>query len=470
MSQEVIIQGDIAYLSSSKALVTISNSSPITNDSASYISATPKNKPNTKEIEFVSWGKNNELPNEIMKSIYKNVTVSANIDFNAKVAYGSRIKVMRKTDDYKPDGTLKVKEVPYKEAEDIYEFLENNNINRIFQEFGNDLAVFSDAFIEFTFDSNTPRKIAMIRQKEVAFSRLSKQDKTKKRIEWHGYSGGWAEGKQDEDLIVTPFLDRDAPLFDLKNRTGRLPGEDGKARKDDKEPRYMMSLALPMPGRYYYAKSYWWSIFESGWYDFSCAIPKLKKALIENQMVLRYHVQINENFWAKLFKSEGISESDPKKVKERKTEFYTQIDKFLAGEDNAGKNFASHFKYDQIKGFEVHDIIIKPLEQFIKGGEYIEDSEEATNMISNPMGVHPSTIGASPGKGNNLNGSSQRELFTIKQAMQSSIREQMLSVLEIVKVINGWDRNIEFVIPNIMLTTLDKNTGAEKVIGNNSIE
>jgi hypothetical protein len=46
----------------------------------------------------------------------------------------------------------------------------------------------------------------------------------------------------------------------------------------------------------------------------------------------------------------------------------------------------------------------------------------------------------------------------------------LLLPLYVVKAINGWDSDIHFVIPNIMLTTLDKNTGAEKVIGNNKTD
>lgn len=62
---------------------------------------------------------------------------------------------------------------------------------------------------------------------------------------------------------------------------------------------------------------------------------------------------------------------------------------FLAGEENAGKGFISHFRYDRIKGFEDKDIIITPLESFFKGGEYIEDSEEVSNMMCYGMGYTP---------------------------------------------------------------------------------
>ena len=41
----------------------------------------------------------------------------------------------------------------------------------------------------------------------------------------------------------------------------------------------------------------------------------------------------------------------------------------------------------------------------------------------------------------------------------------MVLPLYLAREINGWGKDIEFVIPNIMLTTLDKNTGSEKSIG-----
>ena len=50
--------------------------------------------------------------------------------------------------------------------------------------------------------------------------------------------------------------------------------------------------------------------------------------------------------------------------------------------------------------------------------------------------------------------------------MSKPIRDMLLSPLYIVKKINKWDDDIHFVIPNIMLTTLDQGTGAVKSIGN----
>lgn len=98
---------------------------------------------------------------------------------------------------------------------------------------------------------------------------------------------------------------------------------------------------MPVPGRFYYNRPYWWSIFLD-WYEFSCAIPKFKKALLKNQMVLKYHVSINMKFWDKLYDSEGIPKDDKKKRNERKNAFLQQLNDFLSGEENAGKSFVSH--------------------------------------------------------------------------------------------------------------------------------
>jgi len=185
-------------------------------------------------------------------------------------------------------------------------------------------------------------------------------------------------------------------------------------------------------------------------------------------MVIKYQVLVRKGFFEGLFKTEGLT--DDKLKTARRIEFYQQLEDFLASKENAGKNFVSEFEYDLIhKGIEVQDIIIKPIESFIKGGEYIEDSEEASNAICYAMGVHPSLQGASPGKNKTINGTEARELFIIKQSLMKPLRDLLVQPLNIVKSINGWDPDIEFVIPNIQLTTLDKNTGAQKQIGNTKV-
>lgn len=466
------IGGDMAYLKSGAALVVSSTDTGFLEDDKFTPNAVKpgKNSATKKEVEFVPMGKDDKLPAMIMKKIAVNTTVASNVEFKANMIYGDGLLVYRKAVDKKTGKATMVEVLPDDPgAKEIFEVIENSNYKRVMLEFANDLVVFGDSFAHLAFGRHgdgQKQKVVQIWHRETCFSRLSVQDEKTGRILYHGYSSKWGEEVSPENVIVTRFLDRKSPLYDMKVQMGLTPDpETGETKRQDADG-YTLSLGLPVPGRYYYNKPFWWSIFKD-WYDFSCAIPKLKKGLLKHQMVLRYQVSINKAFYGKLFKNEGIT--DVQKQADRKSKFLQELNDFLASAENAGKSFVETFEYDKLNKYEEHDIIIKPLESFIKGGEYIEDSEEVTNVICNTMSVHPSLKGASPGKNKNINGTEARELFIIAQVLFKPIREMMLLPLYMAKEINGWPKDIHFAIPNIMLTTLDKNTGSEKSIGNEKV-
>lgn len=441
------------------ALVTeFSSTTGISTEAGKDSKETVKTEGTSKEIEFYFWGQGNDLPQKLITEAFKNNVVASNLDFNAKIGYGDTVQVVRKHINTKRE--IEYTPLLESEAPEIFEFLKDNNYELLHQEVTHDITLLHNAFVELIMNKTCTRVI-QVRHKEAAFSRLSMMNEDG-RIEYHGYCADW-NNTSEEKVIATPLLDFDNPLYDLKSKMGKKPNNKGKI-ENKKLPRHILHIAPPTPGKFYYQKAYWWSIFESHWFDFSCAIPEFKMNLMKNQMVLKYHVMIRKGFFPELCKTEGIT--DPEKQSARKKEFYQQLEDFLAGKENAGKNILTEFEYDKInKGVEIQDIIIKPIESFIKGGEYIEDSEEASNAICYAMGVHPSLQGASPGKNKTINGTEARELFIIKQALMKPIRNLLLQPLHIVKEINGWDKDIDFIIPNIMLTTLDKNTGAEKQIG-----
>jgi len=461
--KEIYEVGPYAFMSGSKTAVFMSDTSEMVGDSKTPTEPITV-RGTKKEIKFVKRGEHNNLPAEVMEKVYANIAVGSNIEFNSKMAYGDGIMVVKKI---RKEGKLVFEEQLASDQPEIFQFLCDNNYVYSVQEWANDLSVFSDSYVEIIFGRGAGNnKIVSILPVESINSRVSVADEKTGKIEYHGYSTKWHERIESENVQVTRLINRHIPLLDLKRKRGIVLNLQGK-KETEKDNRYILQLMMPTPARYYYGKPYWWSIFTSKWYDFSCAIPELKAALLKNQMVLKYHVKINNEFWVKLFKDEGIT--DHKKMKERKTRFLTELDEFLAGEKNAGKSFVSHFKYDRVKGFTEDDVIITPIESFFKGGEYIDDSEEATSVICYAMGVHPSLIGATPGKGKSTNGTEARELFIIKQAMMKPIRNLLLLPLYLAKEMNGWDTDIDFVIPNIMLTTLDKGTGAIKSIGNEKV-
>ena len=452
-----------AYLAGAKAMVVMGDSRDMVGDAN-----TPTDditiKGMKEQIKFVKRGQNNNLPAEMMDKVYANVTVASNIEFNAKMAYGDGVMVMKKVKDPVTKKVI-LEEQLASDFPDIFKFLEDNNYVNSVQEWSNDLSVFYDSYAEIILEAAS-NKVASLLPCETINSRLSLVNPLTGKIEYHGFSTKWKAGSPD-DIVLTPLLDRRIPILDMKRKLGiELDPTTKKKAAAVKDKRFMLSLCLPTPGRYYNGKPYWWSIFES-WYDFACAIPVFKKALLKNQMVLKYHIKISTTFWDKLFKTEGIT--DEKKKVARKQKFLTDMNSFLSGEENAGKSFVSHYEYDKVKGFEINDIIIEPISSFFKGGEYIDDSEEVTSILCYAMGVHPSVVGAVPGKGKSISGTEARELFIIKQAMMKPIRDLLVLPLYLVKALNGWDPDIHFIIPNIMLTTLDQGTGAVKSIGNQKV-
>lgn len=447
-----------AVMKGEKGIVKLNDSTDLVTDRESKgIDIVPKDQ--KKPIKFIPRGRNNNMMYEIMKKIGHNVTVGSNIEFKNKVIYGDSILVYRKFRD--ESGKIVKEEVLESEYPEIFEFIENNNYPFQRAEIANDLTIFYDSYVEYIFDRNDKPKLVQVKAKETTCSLISEIDEKTGKSEWHGYSAEWHKGNP-EDVVATPLLDRQFPLYDLKRRMGMIPNESGKTELG-KDRRFIHNIRLSTPGRFYYSVPYWWSIFASGWYDFATAIPLFKKALIKNQMALRYVVYIKDEFWNKLYADMKLTKDEDKAAAKQK--FLDDLNDFLCGEENAGKGFVSGFRYDRIKGYEDKDIIITPLESFFKGGEYIEDSEEVSNTLCYAQGVHPSIIGAAPGKGKSINGTEARELFIIEQALMKHYQDCTLEPLYFAKAMNGWPKDIFFSITNCQLTTLDQGTGATKNTG-----
>ena len=455
-----------AYLSGSKALVIFTDSKEMVgNTNTPTADLTPTNMQST-QIKFVKRGLSNKQPVEVMDKIYALSTLGANVQFNSKMAYGDGIMVVKKERDPVTKEIKIVEQLP-SEQKEIFQFLLDNNYIFSAQEWANDIICFFEAYCELIFARDgSSNKIVELNPVESVNSRISMANPDTGAIEYHGYSTKWHEGSQP-DLKATPLLDRKNPLRDLKVRRGIILNLKGKAEVP-KDFAYIMQMMQATPGRYYNGKPYWWAIFESGIYDFACAIPKLRSALIKNQMVLKFHVTIHKDFWRKLFASEGIPDSDTKAKLARRKKFLKDMNDFLSGEENAGKSFISEHEYDMLKGFEKQDIVIKAIENKISGGEYLKDAQQVTDEICYAMEIHPSIIGAS-GNSGSINGTEARELFIIKQAMMKPIRDLLTLPLYVVKEINKWDPDVHFVVPNIMLTTVDNGTGAVKSVGNQKV-
>lgn len=400
------------------------------------------------------WGHDNLLPNHLLGKIGNNDIVSANLKFNRDVCFGLGPKLIRVL------GRSKGKITDYEEVTDgqEFEFFERNDIPLFMQQQLTDMVTFYNVWSKMAYDKNST-KIATIRHQEAAFSRWSIMD-ARGQINFHYYSSEWDKNPTRKNVTCTRVLDEFDAITELK-----MYAAD---RRD-----LVFSAYMPSPGKPYYSRPEWYSIFTSGWYDHSCMVPKLKKAILKNQLGVKYIIYVSPDYFDDIFKKEGIDKNDRAAVKQRVDKEKQAFSDYLSGEENANKAILSLKKMIPSASGGASEqkwIEIVPVQNDLKGGEYIDDTESTANIICYAMGVHSALIGATPGKNSNsLGGSNARELFLMKQALMKPIVDRCMRSLKVIKQYNGWDKDIMITIPEYIFTTLDQNkSGKEESTNTNA--
>lgn len=400
------------------------------------------------------WGYDNLLPNHLLKRIGGNDIVSANLKFNRDVCYGLGPKLIRVLKREK--GRI----VDYEEVTSgkEFDFFERNDIPLFMLQQLTDMVTFYNTFAELGYDKETT-DIAFIRHREAVFSRWSIMNASG-QINWHYYCSEWDKNPTRDKVICTRVLDE----FEAQKELTMYAA----SRKRLIFPAYM-----PSPGKPYYSRPEWYSIFTSGWYDHSCMVPKLKKAILKNQLGVKYIIYVSPEYFENIFKTENIDMNDREAVKKRTDEIKAEFNKYLSGEDNANKAILTMKKLIPSSSGQAQEhkwIEIEPVKNELKGGEYIDDTESTANIICYAMGVHSALIGATPGKNSNtLGGSNARELYMMKQALMKPVVDRSLRVLKVIKQYNKWDPDIMITIPEYIFTTLDQNkSGKEESTNSNA--
>ncbi len=393
---------------------------------------------------YVPWGEDNEQPYLILEKIRDDEVMSSNMWFNICTAYGRGFQA-------KENGGKIT-------SEEIKKFFRRNNMVKFWAEQFTDIKHFFFSVLVIILDSEGKR-VVQIRHKEAVNCRFETCDPKTGKIE-HIFFANWKDNPDDTDIDAIPLLDEDNPVGDLLVRLGREPDpKTGKPGTPVKDKMFAIVNRIPTPGLKYYPFPYYASMFNSGWSKIKAMIPVAKIAKMTNGMVIKFLVELHKDYFKKLFDTEGIT--DPAKKKARKTLEIKNIKDFLSGIDNQNKSWFSTYYIDP-NGKEQKMVRIERVGGEKEGGDYIEDAEEAANIVCYAQGVHPSLIGAVPGKTKgSFSGSDKRELFTMKQALEKLTRDIMIRPFYVLNDINGWD--LEYDIPDLMLTTLDKKTDAEEV-------
>lgn len=413
---------------------------------------------NVQGFRVAPWGVENDLPQQVMAKIDAAEIVGTNANFNWKVAYGLGPKLVEVIRDPETNRVKDFKEVIEGEA---YDWYMRNNVPLLLQEIMTDLSYFGNAFpllIAGDRQPNGGRKgIKGIVHREAMFSRWGL---TKKNlINRHLYCAKWDESPTADEIQDSYVIDEYNAVADINNRL--LLGKD---------TRMCFPIYITSPGRPYYSYPNWWSIFRSGWYDQLTSIPALKKAILKHNLGVRHIIYIADEYFKEKEELLAIDKDNHKGRKELYDEVVKQLCEQVTGEENAGKAVVSKMKMmPSGNGASFEKLMtVDTIKNDISGGEYLTDYETGANIISYAMDVHPSLIGATPGKNSNsLSGSNIREIFIMKQSLSKPMAYLALQWWPVVRKINGWNNNLEIMIQDSLFTTLDQSKSGEVKTANN---
>lgn len=395
------------------------------------------------------WGIQNILPQKVMDKIERVEIIGTNSDFNARVCYGNGPKLAR----LMRDDNGKIRDWAEVTEGKEYDWYLENNVPQLVLEILTDLSYFANAFPLFIFDKKFTGIKRML-HREAMFSRWGLDDND--QIKWLLYSSKWDDSPgsipSKKDIEKSYVIDEYAAVKDIRTQLA------AKAYK-----RVCMALYMPSPGRPYYSYPNWYSMFRSGWYDQISNIPALKSAILEHNLGIRHIIYVSDKYFAYREAQAGVSSDDIEKRKELKKKVVKELNDWACGEENQGKAMTVLKEMTGNGNTEEKYITVETVEDSIKDGEFITDYETVANIISYAMGVHPSLIGAVPGKNSNsLSGSNIREIYLMKQAQMRPFIDLALRPFSIVKQINGWDKDIAVVLPEYIFTTLDQNKSGKQ--------
>lgn len=368
--------------------------------------------------EIAFWGKANDFPDQIEKHIESNPDLANVLQYKGLKLYSFGITYKAQVED--EEGNAKYIDLIIPEIET---WLKRNR--PAFLKMCLEFIKYYNVFPELVLSLDRSQ-ILYLSCKNTKEGRYEVMDKSLGYSKYLYLNPNWATGGaiNDEKTVKIPIIN---PIY--------FPPELLKERKDSLN--YVFPISFPT-GKKYYQLATWTTIITSKWLELANSIPKFKLALMNNQVTLKYHVQMPD-YWMewKYPKFKSLTKEEQKKLIDGEVK---KFDDFLVGVEKAGKSITSIFKTDPATGKEWPGWRVTPIDDKLKDGKYIEDAQEATTKIYSANGVDPALGGFTPGKsGANRNGSDKREAGNELYTSIFAFEELLMQIYEYVSEFNGWD-------------------------------
>ncbi len=413
--ERIIISGNYAILPGAKAIVSPSSASA---DAGKPKTVQPLDQ---SPSEWSNWGESNQFPQEVLAELAKNSVALRALDKRKRVHFGRGLIAYREKTDENGEITKETVTDP-----EIVEFFRLNQINLLWVDLIMGLETFANSWLEFILNKGKD-KINRVFVKDPAYCRLSKMD-TGSRIPYMYYCAQWENIPSFDNVLVARL-----PMFNPELY-------DGTRYKD---PQFALHVYYRSFNKSYYHLPLWNSVRANKWMNIANSVPVLKAAIMKNQMTIKYHIQIPDDYFATRYPSPDYTKQQRE---EKRVEVLTEMNNFLANVENTNKsfvtfNFFSKVKQDYLTGWKIEVIQNK-----LDNAAYLPDSQAANSEILFAIGVDPCLIGAGlpGGKMGAGSGSDKREAYWMLNADMGTDRSVSLSPLYFIRDFNKWDPAIQF--------------------------
>jgi hypothetical protein len=321
--------GDIGIIGGGSAVVSMKSST-----SSNKQAATTKVVVHTddKVKQIAAWGTNNDLPQLILESVRKNGAATSGLSVVKDAHYGKGFILMKESfakADANGQQKRIVTPVSLNQYPKIKEFFRINQMHRFFKETIADEEYFAIAFPEYNL-SNDYNKISKVRRKQAAQIRFELMDDKAK------INSVWLSTKWKEGVALDSKYAAEIPHID-----SYLSAEEVKEYcKKHKISNFVRPVFFTMMNESYYPIASWHSAYYSKWIDVSNSIPEFKKALFENQSSIKYHIEVENQYFANKY-GDKWEDFTVKEQDDIRASFITFLDTNLRGTKNAGNSIWS---------------------------------------------------------------------------------------------------------------------------------
>ncbi|WP_210519903.1 hypothetical protein [Hymenobacter terricola] len=329
-------------------------------------------------FDYVPWGDDNLFPQAVIKDIEKSTMLPAIFEKKTDTMYGGGLMYGTIT------GVDKDNNLVFKRGYDlaIEAWMQGTALNRYAYEALHDVNTFSNAFPELIL-SKDRNAIVGISAQEACWCRYRKPKNGQLTDVY--INANWDNGGNPEDIYTTtvPVID---PYY---NAVDALRGRSGF--------KFIYPISVPSSDKSMYQLASWNSVRRSGWLEVAAAIPEFKKMLFQNQLSVKYIITVHSAYWEwKYGDWDALTRDEKKTLLEAEIKAFDDV---MSGTNGAGKTVMTTTITDKKTGLEVAAFTIEAIDDKLKDGIYIEDSQEASSHIFTATGFAPSLMGISPGKG-----------------------------------------------------------------------